>query len=94
MSYLKVPTRLAEFCKKLNEKRRQTNPTDLASVYELSFWAHFELVTIHPWADGNGRMSRLLMNLIQMEFGVLPIVQPYVLNKDESEGYYAFPLGQ
>lgn len=82
MSYLKVPTRLAEFCKKLNEKRRLTNPTDLASVYELSFWAHFELVTIHPWADGNGRMSRLLMNLIQMEFDVLPTK---VLKEDKAE---------
>lgn len=26
----------------------------------------------YPWADGNGRTCRLLMNLLQMEFGVLP----------------------
>ncbi len=26
----------------------------------------------HPWADGNGRTSRLLMNLLQMEYDVLP----------------------
>lgn len=72
MSYLKVPQKLSAFCDELNRKRRAVNPDDICSVYEMSFWAHYELVTIHPWADGNGRMSRLLMNLLQMEFGVLP----------------------
>ncbi len=72
MSYLKVPERLATFCEELNRRRKAIDPTDLCAVYDLSFWAHYELVTIHPWADGNGRTSRLLMNLLQWEFGVLP----------------------
>lgn len=82
MSYLKVPTRLAAFCEELNKKRRAIDPNDMAAVYELSFWAHFELVTIHPWADGNGRTCRLLMNLLQMEHGVLPTK---VLKEDKAE---------
>ncbi len=72
MSYLKVPERLAAFCEELNKRRKAVDPTDICTVYDLSFWAHYELVTIHPWADGNGRTSRLLMNLLQWEFGVLP----------------------
>ena len=72
MSFLKVPYRLAEFCDALNRKRKNIDASDPIAVYELSFWAHLHLVNIHPWADGNGRMSRLLMNLIQMEFGVVP----------------------
>ncbi len=72
MSYLKMPERLASFCEELNRRRKAIYPTDVCAVYDLSFWAHYELVTIHPWADGNGRTSRLLMNLLQMEFGVLP----------------------
>ena len=72
MSYLKVPERLAAFCEELNRRRKAIDPTDVSAVYDLSFWAHYELVTIHPWADGNGRTSRLLMNLLQWEFGVLP----------------------
>lgn len=32
------------------------------------------MVTIHPWVDGNGRMSRLLMNYIQMEYGLVPTI--------------------
>lgn len=72
MSYLKVPERLTAFCEELNRRRKTIDPTDICAVYDLSFWAHYELVTIHPWADGNGRTCRLLMNLLQWEFGVLP----------------------
>ena len=55
MSYLKVPMALQAFCEELNRRRSEIEPSDIAAVYDLSFWAHFELVTIHPWADGNGR---------------------------------------
>lgn len=82
MSYLKVPMKLEAFCDELNRRRSEINPSDIAAVYDLSFWAHFELVTIHPWADGNGRTCRLLMNLLQMEFGVLPTK---VLKEDKAE---------
>lgn len=30
---------------------------------------HERLVTIHPFSDGNGRTSRLVMNLVLMQFG-------------------------
>lgn len=72
MSYQKVPSRLATFCEELNKKRQAIDPSDVSAIYDLSFWAHYELVTIHPWADGNGRTCRLLMNLLQMEYDVLP----------------------
>lgn len=82
MSYQKVPAHLAEFCDKLNNQRKNIDASDALSVYNLSFWAHYELVTIHPWADGNGRTSRLLMNLIQVEFDVIP---SKVLKDDKSQ---------
>ncbi len=82
MSYLKVPMTLQAFCEELNRRRSEIDPSDIAAVYDLSFWAHFELVTIHPWADGNGRTCRLLMNLLQMEYGVLPTK---VLKEDKAE---------
>ena len=36
--------------------------------------AHLKLVTIHPFIDGNGRTSRLLMNLLLMQAGFPPAV--------------------
>ena len=40
---------------------------------EASFDAHFRLVTIHPFSDGNGRTARLLMNLVLLRGGYPPI---------------------
>ena len=82
MNYLKVPMRLEAFCTELNKRRKAIDASDIVSIYELSFWAHFELVAIHPWVDGNGRTSRLLMNLLQMEYDVLPTK---VLKEDKAE---------
>ncbi len=40
---------------------------------ETSFDAHFRLVAIHPFADGNGRTARLLMNLLLLRSGYPPV---------------------
>ena len=40
---------------------------------ELSAWTHAEFVRIHPFIDGNGRTSRLIMNYQLMKNEFLPI---------------------
>ena len=70
MNFQKVPAKLKEFCDWLNAQRARK--MTMAERYNLSFAAHYRLVTIHPWADGNGRMARLLMNHLQFEFGLVP----------------------
>lgn len=72
LSYNKIPLKLQEFCDELNLKRKNVGRKTIIDQYLLSFDAHYDLVTIHPWADGNGRMSRLLMNMIQFEFRLVP----------------------
>lgn len=72
MNFNKVPTRLREFCDALNIQREHADSMTMQELYEMSFDAHFNLVTIHPWADGNGRMARLLMNLLQFEYNLIP----------------------
>ena len=82
MNYSKVPIKLAEFCNKLNEERRHVAGKSIDELYQLTFDAHFDLVTIHSWADGNGRMARLVMNMLQFEFGLIPTK---ILREDKEE---------
>jgi Fic family protein len=80
MSYQKVPSMLQEFCDWLNAQRKR--PMSQSERYDVSFEAHYRLVTIHPWVDGNGRMARLIMNYIQFEFGLIPAK---VLKEDKGD---------
>lgn len=70
MNYQKVPAKVAELCWQLQERINTTST--IREQYELSFNAHLNLVTIHPWVDGNGRTSRLLMNYIQFLYNLFP----------------------
>jgi len=71
MNYLKIPEKIDEFCENLNGKLN-AKPQNLKELYEISFNAHLDLATIHPWADGNGRTARLLMNFLQFHFKIVP----------------------
>ncbi|MBR6456526.1 MAG: Fic family protein, partial [Prevotella sp.] len=83
MNFLKIPTKLAELCQQLNERRQALlKSSDIIEQYLLSFDAHYQLVTIHPWVDGNGRMSRLVMNHLQYEFGLVPVK---IIKEDKAE---------
>jgi len=70
MSYQKVPAKVDELCVLLQEKQKTVGT--FQEQYELSFNAHLNLVTIHPWVDGNGRTARLLMNYIQFCYNLFP----------------------
>lgn len=70
---LKVPELMQEFGSGL----AQLPPTP-----EAAFEAHFRLVSIHPFADGNGRTARLLMNLLLVRDGYRPVA---VRPEDRSE---------
>ncbi|MGI8329986.1 Fic family protein [Actinomadura scrupuli] len=49
----------------LDELVAWLNDGDLdVPVYVRAAMAHFNLVSIHPWRDGNGRMSRALQTLV------------------------------
>lgn len=49
---------------------------DDASIHplELSAKFHYTFIRIHPFDDGNGRMARILMNLILMSKGYPPVI--------------------
>lgn len=56
-----------DFYADLTWKGQQLNDIELAA------WTHAEFVRIHPFSDGNGRTSRLLMNYQLMSKGFAPI---------------------
>lgn len=74
LAYNKISRAITDFCQWLNEEIAEIDRTDVAACYRLSFEAHFRLVTIHPWVDGNGRTTRLMMNMIQSQLGLVPSI--------------------
>lgn len=70
---------IKDFFSNLNFKS-DLNPIELAS------WTHAEFVKIHPFVDGNGRTSRLIMNYQLMKHGFLPIS----VNKEDKLDYFNF----
>jgi len=65
-----TPARMADLVCWYREERDRGNlhPVALAATF------HHQFVSIHPFDDGNGRMARILMNLILMQSGYLPVV--------------------
>lgn len=64
---IKVPDLMDGFCDWLAEENN-LHPVELAAE------AHYRLVTIHPFVDGNGRIARLLMNMMLMQHGYPPTI--------------------
>ncbi|KAK2911099.1 hypothetical protein QQF64_026750 [Cirrhinus molitorella] len=62
-----------------SEEALHLHPVEFAAL------AHYKLVYVHPFVDGNGRTSRLLMNLILMQASYPPIT----IRKEQRAEYYA-----
>lgn len=77
----KVPDLLNKFVASVDELNKKVKSTK--EILSLSFQAHFRLVDIHPFVDGNGRTSRILMNFIQAQHN-LPMG---VVHKDAKADY-------
>ena len=72
---------MQKFIEWLNSpENRDLHPIRFAAL------AHYKLVYIHPFVDGNGRTSRLLMNLILMQSGYPPVI----IRKQDRLNYYQF----
>ena len=57
----------------------------MAEVIFVAAKAHYDFVLIHPFDDGNGRMARLLMNLILIKYGF----PPAIIKTQEKEKYFS-----
>lgn len=77
-SAVKIPKLMTEFVEWYYEHRSKLPAVELAG------WLHYKMVYIHPFADGNGRTARLIMNLILLQNGYPPAV---ILNLDRKKYY-------
>lgn len=67
-NHVKVPKKMAKMADWMESEMLDLHPVMAAAE------AHYQLVTIHPFTDGNGRTARLLMNLILLQNGYPPAI--------------------
>ncbi|WP_285008966.1 Fic family protein [Pedobacter faecalis] len=80
-NYNKLVPLLNDMISTMKELMQKT--LTVAEQINLSFDAHYNLVNIHPWYDGNGRTSRLLMNYVQCYYD-LPLA---IVHNESKPGY-------
>ena len=66
-----LETLLHKFFQWYNDNKNKLHPVELAALVHLKF------VTIHPFGDGNGRISRIMMNFILKTFNYPLLNIPY-----------------
>jgi len=59
-----------------NKYKREYHPFEMAVIFSIKF------VSIHPFVDGNGRMSRLLMNFI-LKKNKYPWINVYMKQRED-----------
>ncbi len=72
----KIPALMKAFIDDIPGKRQKNHPVEFAAII------HKELVTIHPFIDGNGRAARLLMNLALLQAGYPVAIIPPILRRE------------
>ncbi len=74
-----VDERLIDLVKWYAQNEKKFHPFVLAAVF------HNQFVYIHPFSDGNGRVSRLLLNFILIKHAFFPVI----IYNDEKYKYYS-----
>jgi Fic family protein len=72
----RIKSLMQSFINRLPELRKQHHPVVYAAL------VHKEFVEIHPFIDGNGRVARLLMNLVLLQHGYPLVVIPPVIRSE------------
>jgi len=83
-----IPRLMLEFERKELARFTPCAFDNLEGVLEALAITHCEMVLIHPFRDGNGRLSRLLSQLMALQAG-LPLLNFSVIKGKQREAYFA-----
>lgn len=76
-AFFSVPELIENFCLDLAERLKHlpsiTRQDFLQELVSLLAWAHHRFLWIHPFQDYNGRLARLLTNVILLKLELPPI---------------------
>jgi Fic family protein len=72
----RIPVLMESLIAGLPATRAKRHPVEFAAII------HKELVTVHPFIDGNGRAARLLMNLALLQAGYPVAIIPPILRRE------------
>ncbi len=89
--FQQVPVLMAQFVEEVNFRLGHTQSAD--DLAALLAWAHHRLVAIHPFTNGNGRMARLLTNVLAAQAGYAPI-ELYQRNASDDRDRYLRAIRQ
>jgi fido (protein-threonine AMPylation protein) len=86
-----LDVRMAKISRQSTVKSKGQRKKWLDSVFYLAAWVQYQITSIHPFCEGNGRLARLMTNLILRRFG---IHSSRVKIEGEDKQRYLSALGQ
>lgn len=88
LPWMDVPVEMHKLINWLSAEKEKINEGKKGAIHPvlLAIQFHLKYLTIHPFYDGNGRTSRILMNLILIAQGFPPII----VKSEEKDRYYKY----
>lgn len=84
----RIPALLAEYERKVLSRCTPCKFSTREEIVRALAETHVELVLIHPFREGNGRISRVLSTLMALQAG-LPLLDFSPITGEKMEGYFA-----
>ena len=83
-----IPSLMTQFERAVLARNTPCNFKDRRGVVHALAETHIELVLIHPFREGNGRVARILSTLMALQAG-LPLLDFRLLTHERKNEYYA-----